>query len=376
MPKPHPYKKSDGTITWRVRFRLAPNANPVSETFTTYEAAHDFAHLVDTVGPVEARRIRDATTIHPGGLTLATAFTQYLTHVATYTEPDTPHRYRIVAEHSWLPTLGHYPINALTRAHVTAWLAKQRATPTYKGTPPAAKTLKNAHSVLSSTLQHHVTIGNLEANVAKGVKLPKATINTRPHVYLTPERFTTICAHLDGQDLFLARLLYATGMRYSEATALTPADFTLDTTPATVRVWRAWKQTPDGPRLGTPKTRKSERTITLPATFAREAAAYLATLPRMEQLFIGADGGILPNRTWREVWYAACARAGVEPRPTIHDLRHSHASELIRASVPLPIIQDRLGHESVQTTVDTYGHLAADAGNLAAVAIDNALNGQ
>lgn len=48
-------------------------------------------------------------------------------------------------------------------------------------------------------------------------------------------------------------------------------------------------------------------------------------------------------------------------RPRVHDLRHTHASRLIEAGVPLPVIQVRLGHESITTTVGTYGHLAVDA---------------
>jgi integrase len=48
-------------------------------------------------------------------------------------------------------------------------------------------------------------------------------------------------------------------------------------------------------------------------------------------------------------------------KPTIHDLRHCHASWLIHAGRPLPYIQARLGHEKITTTVDTYGHLLPDA---------------
>ena len=57
----------------------------------------------------------------------------------------------------------------------------------------------------------------------------------------------------------------------------------------------------------------------------------------------------------------------------MHDLRHSHASALIAAGIPLPVIQRRLGHESIQTTVDVYGHLAPEAYAGAASAIDLSL---
>lgn len=58
---------------------------------------------------------------------------------------------------------------------------------------------------------------------------------------------------------------------------------------------------------------------------------------------------------------------GKEPR--IHDLRHTCASWMIAGGVPLPVIQDHLGHESITTTIDLYGHLDRSSMQAAAVAI-------
>ncbi|MEV6585453.1 tyrosine-type recombinase/integrase [Kocuria rhizophila] len=54
----------------------------------------------------------------------------------------------------------------------------------------------------------------------------------------------------------------------------------------------------------------------------------------------------------------------------MHDLRHTHASWLIAAGVPLTVIRRLLGHESIKATSDTYGHLADDADQAAATALD------
>ena len=62
---------------------------------------------------------------------------------------------------------------------------------------------------------------------------------------------------------------------------------------------------------------------------------------------------------------AALARAkeaGLSKRPRIHDLRHTCASWLIQAGRPLPAIQQHLGHESITTTVGTYGHMDRSSG--------------
>jgi hypothetical protein len=59
----------------------------------------------------------------------------------------------------------------------------------------------------------------------------------------------------------------------------------------------------------------------------------------------------------------------------IHDVRHTHVSWLIAGGLPLPNIQARLGHESITTTIDTYGHLMPVGNELASQIIDTALRG-
>jgi len=74
----------------------------------------------------------------------------------------------------------------------------------------------------------------------------------------------------------------------------------------------------------------------------------------------------------------ALREAGLTPigkRPRIHDLRHTHASWLIAAGVPLPYIQQRLGHENISTTVDLYGHMLPDMQNATAQAASQAMSG-
>ncbi len=67
----------------------------------------------------------------------------------------------------------------------------------------------------------------------------------------------------------------------------------------------------------------------------------------------------------------ACKAAGLtDPRPTMHDARHTHAAFLIDSGVQLPEIQCRLGHESISTTVDTYGYRMKRADAMVLSALD------
>ncbi|MFC9229973.1 tyrosine-type recombinase/integrase [Streptomyces decoyicus] len=66
--------------------------------------------------------------------------------------------------------------------------------------------------------------------------------------------------------------------------------------------------------------------------------------------------------------------AGLTERPRMHDLRHTHASWLIGGKVPLPVIQARLGHESITTTVDRCGHLLESSDAEVVAAVEWAMN--
>jgi integrase len=67
-------------------------------------------------------------------------------------------------------------------------------------------------------------------------------------------------------------------------------------------------------------------------------------------------------------------KAGLTKSPRAHDLRHLAASWMIAAGVPLPIIQQHLGHESIQTTIGVYRHLDRRSAQVAADAIGSALS--
>jgi integrase len=70
----------------------------------------------------------------------------------------------------------------------------------------------------------------------------------------------------------------------------------------------------------------------------------------------------------------AVAAEGLAPF-RFHDLRHTHVAWLIAGGAPLPHIQARLGHESITTTIDTYGHLLPAGDELISKIIDTALSG-
>jgi integrase len=146
-----------------------------------------------------------------------------------------------------------------------------------------------------------------------------------------------------------------------------------------VRIRQSWKQGTGGYRLGTTKTTKSRRTINV-STSTLDKLDYSG-----EYLFINRAGGPVRAQGFhRRIWSPAVEKAwpsktadGIpikDPlRPRPHDLRHTCASWMIQAGVPLPVVQAHLGHEDIRTTVSVYGHLDRRSMRVAADAIGSIL---
>jgi integrase len=157
----------------------------------------------------------------------------------------------------------------------------------------------------------------------------------------------------------LVEFLVASGARWGEATALRPTD--VDRVAGTVRITWAWKPIAGGYELGPPKTKKSIRTINVPAS----------VLDKLDYshdfLFVNQAGRpVRSNGFHNRVWRPSVARTGEPASEGGAYLRHTCASWLVAAGVPLPVVQAHLGHESIQTTIGVYGHL--DRRSMSAVA--------
>jgi integrase len=113
--------------------------------------------------------------------------------------------------------------------------------------------------------------------------------------------------------------------------------------------------------LGPPKTKKSRRTISLSPALVAILERNLRGKRPDDFIFLSPEGRALHQVDFYEDrWLPALKAAedaGLTQRPRFHDLRHTHAAWLISAGVPLPKIQERLGHESITTTIDVYGGL-------------------
>ena len=374
-------------------------------SFTDEKEANAFARHVRVRGPEVALRSarQDVSTDVP---TVDEYAERYIASKSGV-EPKTLDHYRMFMRESISPAFGNLPITTVTPEHVAAWVNKQanetRHLANGKTAPPySAKTIKNRHGFLAAMFQHALDRGLIQKSPCAHTRMPNT--ERREMTFLSPNEFVSLLEYIPEKHKPLILVLAGTGMRWGEVTALRHSDFDLDA--GTVRVSRAWKSSADrGWYVGAPKTKRSLRTIALSPNLVAELRSIVGTGP--EYVFTNKNGGPIRQQNFYEaVWNPARrlanglpayddtrkGKAWAGPRtggvwdmkpasvplgkmPRIHDLRHSHASWLISSGAPMTVVQRRLGHESIQTSSDTYGHLTPEDLILGARIIGQALAG-
>lgn len=303
-------------------------------------------------------------------------------------------------ERYMFPTFGTCDIRStdhLTKRTIQAWVNQLAKTEVRRGSKlklMSPKTIKNLHGLMSSIMQEAVEADPplRTYNPCKGVRLPRTDDDgtggdeaEEDIEFLTPDEVAGIASCFrTPRGKRLTEDLYGTGARWGEASAWACRHMVLtDPAKPRVRIRRAWKWSKSkGFYLGTPKSKRSRRTMRVTShTHLNWVAQGLLTKGPDDLVYDNSHGERLPYSTFYDEWEDAKRKAkelGLLPEhkdPTIHDLRHSHAAALISAGHSLTYVQRRLGHESIKTTSDLYGHLLPEADDAAMDTIETSLNG-
>lgn len=398
--------RKDGTVTYQVRWREGGNRDggQQNEKFGDRASADIFKKLVDAHGqhwPPGWIRGRGfvAPDAHPDDLPLtdwAYQFVDRMTGVDELTREDYRREIRLhlsLVCHR-MPSGEVVPatICNLTAADVQDWVRLEE-----KGERDPDDyerwTRKPAHPT-SISKRHGLLYGFVQAaveaepqlrskNCCRGTRLPRVDNRVEESAtYLERDEYLRIASEMwDPRARDLTDWLVGTGMRWGEATAIQVRDLNLNAVIPTVSVQRAWKRAPAGSSksmvLGPPKTKRSRRTLALPPSLSDMARRLTVGQPPEAFLLRTAQGRpwLHPNfyqRRWLPALDAAVQK-GLQKRPRVHDLRHTHVSWLIARRIPLPAIQARLGHESITTTIDKYGHLVRELDGEISEAVEAAM---
>jgi integrase len=348
--------RGDGTVNYSVLYAL--NGRQSSLPFDSEKAAAAFKAAVDVHGAQKALEMYGLS-IGPRrrtGLTVEQWVRHHIDHL-TGVEQYTKDKYEAYLRRDIGPHIGGKVLTELSRDDISRWVQMLEKTP-HRGRLPAPKTVKNKVQFLAGALNAAVKAGKIPSNPAADARITR-TGDIHEHRYLTRLEFDLLLESTTEYWRPMVEFLVRTGFRWGEASALKPSDVNMDE--GTVKVARAWKKDSTGYRIGPPKTRKSNRTIKV-SKKVLEKLDY-----SNEWLFVNRDGGPVRYHGFKgRVWDKAVKKAKLEPKPTPHDLRHTHASWLLNDNVPMAVVSRRLGHETIGITVDLYGHIDKSSDEAAA----------
>ncbi len=154
-------------------------------------------------------------------------------------------------------------------------------------------------------------------------------------------------------------LVAKTGMRFSEALAITPADF--DFAHQTVSVSKTWNYK-EGGGFAPTKNRSSVRKIQIDWQVVMQFASLVKNLPSDKPIFVQNDEDKVYNSTVNDILERYCKKLDI-PAISVHGLLHTHASILLYAGVSIASVARRLGHASMTTTQKTYLHVIQELEN-------------
>lgn len=283
-------------------------------------------------------------------------------YAAASVRQSTLANYRSIARSSLMPFFGEKRLDQIEPEDVQHFIAET-------GKRVAPNTVRKHMILLKTVLQHAVLWGYLRTNPALMAKPPRV-----PHTEmdcLTPDEARALLAETDDwyRPLFLTAIM--TGMRLGELQGLQWGD--IQWRNGTIRVQHSvWHG-----RFQDPKTQRSIRTLGMALALADALTLHRArTVANPHDLvFTTEDGKLIDQANLRKrVFEPALQRAGLR-KIRIHDLRHTFASMLINQGENLKYVQSQLGHASIQTTVDRYGHLMPDAHVGATERLQNTLFG-
>ena len=247
-----------------------------------------------------------------------------------------------------LPFFGSKPINEIKASDVRRWQAKLMSSPNnYSQTY-----LKKINTELNSIINYAKRFYDLNTNpCGKAGTIGKAKAEEMD--YWTYDEYIAFREGVKDKSLsyICFEILYWTGMREGELLALSPADIDLDN--KTISINRTYQRIEGKDVFTSPKTRKSKRKIPIPDFLCQELSDYIQSryMPDADERLFPVTKSYLSHEMIR-----GCKNTDVK-KIRIHDIRHSHASLLINQGCDALMLADRLGHEKVSTTLNTYSHL-------------------
>jgi integrase len=273
-------------------------------------------------------------------------------------KPSTVRGYEAALRRFVLPDLGGARLSEVQRPDVQALADRLLA----RGLDPS--TIRNALMPLRAIYRRALSRGDVAVNPTTGLELP--AVRGRRERIASPDEAAALLAALPSDDRALWAVAFYAGLRRGELMALGVEH--VDLASGVVRVERAWDA--KGREFTAPKSRAGKRRVPIPAALRDHLDEHLLGLGRADGLLFGRtpadpfDASSVQQRA-----DAAWEGAGLA-RFTLHEARHTFASLMIAAGVNVKALSVFMGHSSITTTLDLYGHLMPGGEEQAAALLD------
>jgi integrase len=305
--------------------------------------------------------------VKPNRLTVAEYLEQWLQgHVATNTAPKTHERYEEIVRIHLIPALGSLPLSALQPQHIQKYYAEALESGRRDGKGGlSARTVHHHHRVLFEALRHAVKHGIIVRNPADAVDPPRPQNKEITMMGPSDVRLLLDAAKPTPYYVAFFTAVY-TGLRRGELLGLRWCDVDLDL--ATLSIMQTLQQLRNRQYVfREPKSRRGRRQIALSPSLAVLLREHRATQEEAQKLlgkalapsdlvFSHPDGTPLRPDSVTRTFHRMVRALGLDGI-RFHDLRHAHATIMLRQGVHPKIVSERLGHSTVAITLDTYSHV-------------------
>lgn len=254
---------------------------------------------------------------------------------------------RTLIETKIIPYFGEKSMNEITAVDIIKWqnmLMNQEYSPTY---------LRMIQNQLTALFNHAERFYDLRDNPCKKVdKMGRS--NARELNFWTKDEYEVFIKGFGAEDemyRIIFQMLFWLGCRIGEVLALTASDIDLEN--GTISVSKTYFRRNKTDYITSPKTESSNRKITIPKFLKGEIKEYLD-----RQYELAPEDRIFPitDRAVQKKMKQKTEETNLKPI-RVHDLRHSHIALLIEKGLQPLVIAQRVGHDSVNTTMNIYGHL-------------------
>jgi integrase len=317
----------------------------------------------------------------PNKTTVAEFLARWLEHKRTQITPYSFERYEDVITHNIIPLIGNIRLAKLQPMAISNAYGKALTSGRSDGRGGLSpRTVHYMHRVLRQALDHAIRWSLIGRNPIDAVEPPK--VERRPMAALDADATIALVEAARDTKLFIPVLLgVMCGLRRGEVAALRWRCVDLDT--GTLSVAASAEQRRGGVLREKPPKSGRGRTVELPSLVVDELRRYRVkqaeNLLRLgvrlsddHHVVMLEDGSrVLPRSLTHS--FETFLKTRKLPRMRLHDLRHTHASQMLKSGVHPKVAQERLGHSSIAITLDLYSHVMPGMQHEAAQQIDRAM---